>query len=98
MPNLNKKTSSIVEFKVRKVVRYHVTRFEENGESGAAGSISYGEFPSEESAYEVGYALAKDAYHFYEKQNPSLKVIFPTPIGIDYCDILESRIEAQDQD
>lgn len=46
-----------VEYKVRKVTRYLVTRYEEI-ENGA-GSEPLGEFDHEPSAYKVAYALCK---------------------------------------
>lgn len=50
-----------VEFKVRPVTRYIVTRYTETGGLGGreASSECKGEFDNSESAYQVGYALAK---------------------------------------
>lgn len=51
-----------VEYKVRGVTRYIVTRFETedlgNGNASAA-STTKGEFDRADTAYEVGYALCK---------------------------------------
>jgi hypothetical protein len=62
-----------IEYKVRPVTRYIVTRFESDGESG--GSEVCGEFDREENAMRVGFALAKnDLDHYgYRKAN----VTFP---------------------
>lgn len=51
-----------VEYRVRPVIRYHVTRFEsEINENGicSSGCESLGEFDSGEVAYQVGYALCR---------------------------------------
>lgn len=51
--------SKRVEFRVRPVTRWIVTRYEES-ESGNSGAVSErGEYGGAEVAYEVGYALAK---------------------------------------
>lgn len=52
-----------IEYKVRPITRYVVTRFEttgpdENGR-GAAGSRCLGEYDNVEVAQEVGYALCR---------------------------------------
>ena len=47
-----------VEYKVRERRVYYVTRYSEGGEAGA-GSSSIGEYTSADTAYAVGYALAK---------------------------------------
>lgn len=51
-----------IEFSVRPVTRYIVTRFESEVEDdgrGAAGSEGRGEFNNADTAYAVAYALAK---------------------------------------
>jgi hypothetical protein len=50
-----------VEYRVRPVTRYVVTRFvgERDEAVGACGSETRGEFDNIDVAYEVGYALAK---------------------------------------
>ena len=50
-----------VEYKIRPVTRYIVTRYHETSGPGgdASGSECKGEFDNAESAYQVGYALAK---------------------------------------
>jgi hypothetical protein len=57
---------TLIEYRVRPVTRYIVTRFEgyasnvEGGAAGGSGSVcGRGEFDNAETAYEVGYALAK---------------------------------------
>ena len=53
-----------IEYRVRLVKRYVVTRFYQNGDGvgSSGGSEMKGEFDNEESAYQVGYALAKDEH------------------------------------
>ena len=49
-----------VEYRVRKVKRFIVTRFEEGANAAGpwSASTTHGEFDSEVTAFEVGYALA----------------------------------------
>lgn len=49
--------TKLVEYRVRPVMRYIVTRYESNGPAAACGPC--GEYDSEDMAYEVGYALCK---------------------------------------
>lgn len=53
----------LIEYRVRPVTRYVVTRFETSGPSesgcGQAGSSTRGQFENEEVAFEVAYALCK---------------------------------------
>lgn len=58
---------TFVEYRVRPVTRYVVTRFErqesDDGRSGTcANCVEKGEFDNAKTAYEVGYALAKDEH------------------------------------
>ena len=51
-----------IEYRVRPVTRFVVTRWEseEHGDGTSSGGCSgLGEFDSEETAYQVGYSLAK---------------------------------------
>lgn len=51
-----------VEYRIRPVTRYVVTRYHEQGLHGqyvGAGSEQKGEFDNADTAYAVGYALAK---------------------------------------
>lgn len=64
----------VIEYKVRPVTRYIVTRFEDEDNLGS--STSCGEFDQEEAALRVGFALARndlDHYGFGGKA----KVSFP---------------------
>lgn len=49
-----------IEYRVRPVTRYIVTRYEEDGRG--AGSDPKGEFDNYETAYAVGYALCKEEH------------------------------------
>lgn len=46
-----------IEYRVRPVTRYIITRYEE-AENATAGSRQLGEFGNEECAYDVAHALA----------------------------------------
>jgi len=46
-----------IEYRVRKITRYMITRFEEY--ENCAGSTSKGEYENEDTAFEVAYALCK---------------------------------------
>lgn len=48
----------LIEYRVRPVTRYVVTRYEHN-EAGQSISSTAGEYDNAASAYDVGYALAK---------------------------------------
>lgn len=52
-----------IEYKIRPVTRYVVTRYEQGGDrflSEARGtSVEIGTYPNSDVAYEVGYALAR---------------------------------------
>jgi hypothetical protein len=49
--------TTLIEYRVRPVTRYVVTRYEADG--AAAGSGPMGEYANEETAYAVAYALCK---------------------------------------
>jgi len=54
-------SEELIEYRVRPVTRYIVTRFERsgNGACSIGGGVGRGEFDNYETAYQVGYALAK---------------------------------------
>ena len=47
-----------LEYRVRKVERYIITRYEEDDEGGAASSVR-GEYESADQAWETAYALCQ---------------------------------------
>lgn len=51
-----------VEYKVREVTRYVVTRYECSDDGRSACCVSKGEFDNGDVAYQVGYALAKQEH------------------------------------
>lgn len=51
-----------IEYQVRPVTRFHVTRFEESA-SGSSGSVQdKGEYDNADLAHEVAYALCRDEH------------------------------------
>lgn len=64
-----------IEYRVRPVTRFVVTRFESDG--GMASSTSCGEFDREEAALRVGFAAAKMDQEEFRFDHNRAKVIFP---------------------
>jgi len=60
-----------IEYKVRPVTRYVVTRYESDGQSGSCGTI--GEFDNERKAKDVARALASEEIRY-----------LPADCGIDF--------------
>ena len=58
MSNLSK-----VEYRVRKIERYIVTRFHEDEGGQTGGSAVKGEYDNEDIATEVAYALCRAEHH-----------------------------------
>jgi hypothetical protein len=50
---------SNIEYRLRPVTRYVVTRYEDQLEAGTGGIRTLGEYDNEGVAYEVGYALCR---------------------------------------
>jgi hypothetical protein len=73
-----------IEYKVRPVTRYVVTRYEEFCEEGGNGrtneSRQQGEFENQDTAYAVGYALARAEAERLELPPGDMRVIYPDPI------------------
>jgi hypothetical protein len=76
-----------IEYKVRPVTRWVVTRYQagESSDDGrmccAGRSETRGEFDNEQKAYDVGYALAKLEAGLRELPPGDMGVIFPDPVG-----------------
>lgn len=75
--------SKSVEYRVRPVTRYVITRFESEQlatGAGCCGSEGLGEFDNERNAYRVGYALCKAEHEQlgYPPGDPRIK--YPDPI------------------
>lgn len=66
-----------VEYKVREVKRYVVTRYEEAQSGLTGGSSVHGNFDNYETAYHVAYALADSEQRRLGLPLDSLGVIFP---------------------
>lgn len=68
-----------VEFRVRPVTRFVITRYERDGM--AAASRMCGEYESEDLAYDIGYALARQTREDMGEPVGSERVIFPQRPG-----------------
>lgn len=66
-----------VEYRVRPVTRYIVTRFFKEGQG--SGSEFKGEFDSPVVAYEVGYALAKEEHQRLGYPIADMRIKYPQP-------------------
>jgi len=72
-----------IEYRVRPVTRYIVTRFESEDRMGASSSC--GEFDREDEALRVGFAAAKMDQEHYRFDHNQAEVIFPDlPEGWTY--------------
>jgi hypothetical protein len=76
-PSLSKETA-MIEYRVKRVERYIVTRYEE-GMASTTGSIRQigNEYDSFDVAYEVGYALARADQERLGPNSGDMGVIFP---------------------
>lgn len=71
----------MIEYKIREVTRYIVTRYEDNGRTG--GSSSHGEFDNAETAYAVAYALCKTEHDNLGYPPGDDRIRYPdTPKGV----------------
>nr|WP_041296556.1 hypothetical protein [Janthinobacterium sp. Marseille] len=71
-----------IEYKVRKVTKFIVTRFEENDSGTAGSSTQHGEFDNEEIAMAVGGALAKADQDRLNIPQGDTRIMFPSPSGM----------------
>lgn len=72
-----------VEYRVRPVTRYIVTRYYEETQGagrGLCGSQFKGEFDSSRIAYEVGYALAKEEHERLGYPIGDERIQYPAPL------------------
>ena len=51
-----------IEYRVRPVTRYVVTRFHQSDDGEVGGVETKGEFDNQETAHQVGYALCKEEH------------------------------------
>ncbi len=57
-PAKDAETINRIEYRIRKVTRYILTRYEETTNGGGVQQIG-GEYDNPQMAYEIGYAMAK---------------------------------------
>ena len=71
-----------VEYRVRPITRYIVTRYEATDQSGS--STQHGTFEDGETAYHVAYALCRAEHDKSGEPVDSQKFIYPKmPTGVD---------------
>lgn len=66
-----------VEYRVKEIKRYVVTRYHEDDVSKLAGVESKGEYDNYQIAYEVGYALAKAEHDRLGYPIDDMRIIYP---------------------
>lgn len=71
--------TDLIEYKVRPVTRYVVTRFERTGESGSSGQ--QGEFDNAGTAFAVAYALCRADHERLGWPLGDERIQYPQPVG-----------------
>lgn len=75
-----------IEYRVRPVTRYVVTRYEDQGANGTGSIRTLGEYDNQEVAQEVGYALCKAEHQNLGWAPGDNRIIYPqmipTPISV----------------
>lgn len=72
-----------VEYRVRPITRYVVTRYHEAHEEGgnqACGCETRGEYDNADVAFEVAYALCKSEHDASDEDVGSMNFIYPTRV------------------
>lgn len=69
-----------IEYRVRPVTRYVVTRYHETDEGRTGGSETKGEYDNFDVAYEVGYALCKAEHEALGYPPDDMRVQYPRRI------------------
>lgn len=72
-----------VEYKVRAVTRFILTRYEDS-ETSAGISSQRGEYDNAEVAYQVGYAMCRLEHEKSGEELDSMNFIYPSPVGEPY--------------
>lgn len=73
------------EFRIREVRRYIVTRFDHNEPGAQKASRQVGEFDTHDTAYAVGYAMAREEQNRRGYGPGDDRVQFPEPLmPVDY--------------
>ena len=84
-----------VQYQVRAVVRYVVTRWEESEDGRSGGSTQCGEYGNNQIAYEVGYALCKAEHDRLGYPAADERIQYPKPImsnsSLDSSDVYHVR-------
>lgn len=77
--------SGDIEYKVREVKRYIVTRYGIGlGRGGCLQSSTHGEFDNWDTAYQVGYALCKKEHDDLGYPPGDMRIQYPDSHGPDY--------------
>lgn len=66
-----------IEYRVRPVTRYVVTRHHEDESGRTGGTVSKGEFDNWAMAYEVAYALCKDEHERLGYPPADERIVYP---------------------
>lgn len=69
-----------IEYRVRPVTRYVVTRYEDQGENGTANIRGLGEYENQQVAQEVGYALCRAEHERLGWPPGDTRILYPQPI------------------
>lgn len=74
-----------IEYRVRPVTRYIVTRYEEKGGAASNSVRMAGEYDNAEIAYEVGYALCRAEHELLGWSPGDERIMYPSRIGEADC-------------
>jgi hypothetical protein len=66
-----------IEYRVRPVTRYIVTRYESQNEEGSGSIRTMGEYDNHTVAHEVGYALCKAEHERLGWAPGDMRIIYP---------------------
>lgn len=66
-----------IEYRVRKITRYTVTRYYESASGATGSSEPKGEYENADIAYEVAYALCKADHERYEFPIGDERIVYP---------------------
>mgnify|MGYP001591350541 CR=1 FL=1 len=71
-----------IEYRVRPVTRYVITRYEDQLENGTASIRTLGEYENQEVAQEVGYALCKAEHERLGLAPGDPRIIYPQMVPV----------------
>lgn len=72
-----------VEYRVRPVTRYHVTRYHQSEAGLACGICTKGEYDNEQAAYDVAYALVKHEHDELGYPLDDERIVYPEPPSLN---------------